>query len=123
MEEKLRFLIPRELVLNSNQSINHRVKGLKVKALRGMGCALGTATGSSPFSKYTVDVLVYAPSKRRIDPPNMYPTVKPLVDGLTDAGLWEDDDHEHMESMTFLYGGESLLPKAFIIDLIVKGVN
>lgn len=29
--------------------------------------------------------------KRRRDPHNYYPTIKAIVDGLVDAGLWPDD--------------------------------
>lgn len=120
-EQVFRFPIPREVVLNANQGVHHRVKGLRVKSLRSMGEALASATCSLTFTKFSVDVYVYAPSKRRIDPPNLYPTVKPLIDGLTDANIWEDDDHEHMTEMTFKYGGLSTLPDMFIIDFIIKG--
>ncbi|WP_172121434.1 hypothetical protein [Actinomyces faecalis] len=32
----------------------------------------------------------------RMDPANAYPTVKAVLDGLTDAGVWEDDDSGHV---------------------------
>lgn len=115
-----RFPVPREIILNSNQSIFRRVKGLRAKELRKMGGLLGKATKEHHFDDYHVDVFVYPPSKRRIDPPNLYPTVKPLIDGLTDANIWDDDDHEHMSVMSFYYGGLSTLPNMFIIDLVVE---
>lgn len=116
-----RFPIPREIMLNANQSLHFLVKGFCAKSLRDMACDLGTETCSLVFDKYTVNVNVYPPSKRRIDPPNLYPTVKHLVDGLTDAGVWTDDDWTHMSSMKFMYGGLSKLTDSFIIDLIVTG--
>lgn len=33
---------------------------------------------------------------RRRDPHNYYPTVKPIIDGLTDAGFWPDDTPEYV---------------------------
>lgn len=42
-----------------------------------------------------VDLLVmehYPKRVSRADPPNLWPTVKHLIDGMTDAGLWPDDD-------------------------------
>jgi crossover junction endodeoxyribonuclease RusA len=38
-------------------------------------------------------VTVHLPVKgnRRRDPHNWFPTIKPIVDGLVDAGLWPDD--------------------------------
>lgn len=120
-EQSFKFPVPREIVLNANQSVNFRVKGLIAKALRDMGESLGNATKEHEFTKYVVDVYVYPPSKRRIDPPNLYPTVKHLVDGLTDAQVWKDDDWEHMEYMTFRYGGLSQMKEMFVIELKVKG--
>ena len=35
---------------------------------------------------------------RRRDPHNYYPTVKPIVDGLVDAGLWPDDTPDFVET-------------------------
>ena len=49
-------------------------------------------------------ITVSPPSKRRMDPPNFYPTVKALVDGLTDAGLWSDDNGHILKAMSFILG-------------------
>lgn len=35
-------------------------------------------------------------TNRRRDPHNYYPTIKPIIDGLTDAGLWPDDTAEYV---------------------------
>lgn len=37
----------------------------------------------------------------RFDAPNMYPTVKPLIDGFTDAGYWTDDDYHVIRRTIF----------------------
>lgn len=58
-----------------------------------------------PF--FNVLVIVQPDTKRRFDPPNLNPTVKALIDGLTDCGWWEDDDFRHMGEMSFRYGGTS----------------
>lgn len=114
------FPVPREIVLNANAVKHYRLKGLCAKALREMAMALGESTKERYFDKYSIDVYVYAPSKRRIDPGNLYPTIKPLIDGLTDANLWEDDDAEHLTRLSFMYGGLSEMPECFIIKMIVK---
>lgn len=59
------------------------------------------------FHNFTMAVTVCPPTRRRLDPPNLYPTVKALTDGLTDAGWWEDDDFEHLLEVRFRYGGLS----------------
>lgn len=60
------------------------------------------------FNEFTVNVLVCPPTKRRIDPPNLYPTVKNLLDGcVTDVGIAPDDDFKHIKRFSFEYGGLS----------------
>lgn len=122
-ELNLRFPIPREIVLNSNQPLAHRVKALRVKALREMAESLGGTLSEAPFDFFTIDVYVYPPSNRRIDPPNLYPTAKPLIDGLTDANLWEDDDYSHLYRTSFYYGGRSGCPDLFLLELKVKEIE
>lgn len=58
----------------------------------------------SPAHPCHVTVTIAPPTNRRMDPPNWYPTVKALIDGLTDAGLWTDDNRSVIESMTFICG-------------------
>ena len=47
-----------------------------------------------PFPPAIVATTFDVPDKRRRDPHNYYPTVKAIVDGLVDAGLWPDDTPE-----------------------------
>lgn len=75
----------------------------------------------SPDKPCTVAVTVYAPTRRRLDPPNPYPTVKALIDGLTDANLWPDDNHEVIKMMSFQYGGMSGESGKFKIVLDIEG--
>lgn len=59
------------------------------------------------FSHFGINVTVCPPTRRRLDPPNLYPTVKALIDGLTDACWWSDDDFTHLLYTSFRYGGLS----------------
>ena len=43
-----------------------------------------------------VDYYLATRTRTRFDPLNAAPTVKALIDGLTDAGVWVDDDDEHL---------------------------
>lgn len=36
------------------------------------------------------------PQQRKRDPSNWFGTVKPIIDGFTDARLWPDDDETHV---------------------------
>lgn len=51
-----------------------------------------------PLCKARVRVVatLHTRTNTRMDPANSYPTVKALVDGMTDARLWPDDDSEHL---------------------------
>lgn len=55
------------------------------------------------FDTYTI----YSPTKSKLDPPNLYPTVKAIIDGMTDAGIWTDDNHKVIKKLSFVYGGLS----------------
>lgn len=65
---------------------------------------------------------IYSPTKRRLDPPNFYPTVKALVDGLTDAGIWTDDNSEVIKFMTFKRGKLSEIPGKYRVRLEIREV-
>lgn len=41
-----------------------------------------------------VNVIFNVPDRRRRDPHNWIATVKPIIDGLVDAGFWPDDTAE-----------------------------
>lgn len=66
---------------------------------------LGTIPFSSPFmyDRCVVKIGVSPPTKRVCDPPNYYPTVKPVIDGLTDTLWWEDDNFHYINSTEFHY--------------------
>lgn len=72
------------------------------------------------FQSFRVEVKVYPPTARRIDPVNLYPTCKPIIDGLTDCGWWDDDDYTHLKKISFMYGGVSPVKKHFTIELTVE---
>lgn len=75
------------------------------------------------FNVFEVEVIVQPPTARRIDPVNLYPTCKPLIDGLTDCGWWADDDFKHLKKISFSYGGVSEVKKHFTITFIVKELS
>ena len=56
------------------------------------------------FTTFTVDVEVSSYNKAIFDPPNFYPTVKPIIDGLTDTSWWADDNFHYLTAMTFTAG-------------------
>ena len=69
-----------------------------------------------------VVVHVCPPTAQRCDPPNLYPTVKALIDGLTDASWWADDDYKAIPVMEFRYGGKSGVRSAYRVVLTITPV-
>lgn len=55
----------------------------------------GHLTRAMPLSFVQLSLPTAQPKRRR-DPSNWAPTTKAVVDGMTDAGLWIDDDSTHV---------------------------
>lgn len=113
-------------MLNANDRMNWARKAKITAYLRQIGRL------NVPKGKYVTHtknrpcglvVTIYAPTKRRMDPPNFYPTVKALIDGMTDAGIWTDDSHEVIKFMTFEYGGLSGLKDKYRVEIEVEEVE
>lgn len=64
---------------------------------------------------------VKPPTNRRFDPPNIYPTVKALIDGLTDAGIWEDDNGKIIKMISFISSCKSNT-KDYEVKLKIGGI-
>lgn len=75
------------------------------------------------FTTFKITMTVRPPTRRRLDPPNLSPTLKALVDGLTDACWWDDDDYRHLVETSFRYGGLSGTPGKWRIVLDVEEVD
>lgn len=75
------------------------------------------------FEHFTMRIDVFPPSRRRLDPPNLWPTVKALTDGATDAVGWPDDDFAHLLETSFRYGGLSGDKETWKINLVITAVT
>jgi crossover junction endodeoxyribonuclease RusA len=83
--------------LTANQRMHHYTRASLVKAWRGYTCTLATRAGLPPIEKARVVCYLHFHDRRRRDPANFYPTVKACVDGLVDAGVFEDDDYTRVQ--------------------------
>lgn len=55
-------------------------------------------------NKVSVTLVVFPPTRRKMDPPNMWATLKPILDAFTDAGWWEDDNSDFIPITNFARG-------------------
>ncbi|WP_238142830.1 hypothetical protein, partial [Streptococcus suis] len=77
----------------------------------------------SPSNPCEVTVTIYSPTKSKLDPPNLYPTVKAIIDGMTDAGIWTDDNHKVIKKLSFVYGGLSKEKGHYKFIFDIEGVK
>ena len=110
MTEVLRFSVPTlpKVALSPNGAKGGHW-GARAKAAYELRdavrkCAQSALVGRSGFERAAVGVEYRIASKRRQDGcyrprdlPNMVSSLKPLYDGLIDAGVLRDDRYEHME--------------------------
>lgn len=68
-------------------------------------------------------IVISPPTKRRMDTPNWYPTVKALIDGLTDAGVFVDDNDAVIKSYMFTRGPVTSNKKYGIKLVITKDID
>lgn len=131
-QESLVIAVPQKKIINANQALHHRAKAARVKHLRALSRSLGIkhqeqviSSGCEfpKFDTYKVKFVVYQPQRRWMDPPNFSPTSKAFIDGLTDAGWWDDDNLEKSLETTFVYGGLSGLKGHYIFELIIFDVT
>lgn len=88
--------VPEELWMSANDRFHWTQRSTRTKALRGLGCLAARAAGLRDLGPTLVTAHIGYPRAGRADPANAYPTVKALIDGFVDAGVWSDDDHTHV---------------------------
>lgn len=97
-------------MLSANDRMNPHAKAAITAHLRQLSAYRANHQGIYLDRTYDEDwpavvvVTVNPPTRRRMDPPNWCPTVKALVDGLTDAGIWTDDNSTVIPVMVFRSG-------------------
>lgn len=84
--------------LSLNDREHWAVKARKAKAWRFQAsvAAQFTISGNRRQSRSFVEVTFPVKQNRRRDPHNAIATVKPIIDGLVDAGVWPDDTDEYV---------------------------
>ena len=82
-------------ITSNRQPRNVYAKGRIVKMIRGK--TLELAQNFPAMGKVRVHVTWWVNDKRRRDTDNMQPMLKPIYDGIVDAGIVPDDTPEFME--------------------------
>jgi crossover junction endodeoxyribonuclease RusA len=99
--------LPRDLWFTSNDlpNMHYMVRSQKAAAVRALAAIAAKCAGETPVDRCRITVTASLPTARRFDPTNIAGTVsKHAIDGFTDAGLWEDDNSEHVVFVGFQRG-------------------
>jgi len=96
-------------LLSMNDRDHWRARARKVKDWRAVASYAAQDRTRHPrlLGPSVVHVTLPVADSRRRDPHNYYPTIKAIVDGLVDAGLWPDDTPEWVRTVE-----PTLAPKA-----------
>ncbi len=113
------FTISPDLWLSANQRLHWAPKSKRTAALREMGYTAVTADPIGSFDVTHVAAFIGYPTNAKADPANAAPTVKALIDGMTDAGVWADDDSTHVLGPTFLRDPKSPTPGHYTVRLVL----
>jgi crossover junction endodeoxyribonuclease RusA len=113
----LTFTIPKSLFLSANDRPHWAVKMRMVRELRRMGLIRGHDV--EPQGTTHVAAFIGYLRNGKADPANAAPTVKALIDGLVDAGVWPDDDSTHVIGPTYLRDPKSTTPGHYTVRLVL----
>lgn len=114
----LTFSIPAELWLSANQRMHWAPKAKSTRRLREMGRAQGFRTRTFDGPTHVAAFIGYT-RNGTADPANAAPTIKALIDGMTDAGVWPDDDSTHVIGPTYLRDPKSPTPGHYTVRLVL----
>lgn len=112
------FTIPADLWLSHNQRLHWADKAKRTKALREMGWATARRDKVPAHDVTHVAAFIGYPRNGKADPANAA-VVKPLIDGMTDAGVWPDDDSTHVIGPTYLRDPKSPTPGHYTVRLVL----
>lgn len=101
---ELTFLIPDSLWLSANDRRHWADRAKRTKGIRFMAYATARSELLADLGTSHVAAFIGYPRNGKADPANAAPTVKALIDGLVDAGVWPDDDSTHVIGPTYLRG-------------------
>ncbi|WP_107768484.1 hypothetical protein [Nocardioides terrigena] len=119
MSTELIYPIPAAYWLSANQRLHWAPKAKRTAWLREVGKQAAELHNVGPFDVTHVAAFIGYTKNGTADPSNATPTVKALIDGMTDAGVWPDDDSTHVIGPTFLRDPKSKVPDHYTVRLVI----
>ena len=96
-----------------------KMRAIKSYRAKARAAAEEQGVESGPWERATVSVTFFHGQKRRRDDVNALASLKPAYDGLVDARLLVDDDHEHLVTLGCRFEIDRKAPR---VELLVTRV-
>lgn len=103
--------------LSLNDRGSWRVWATPIAAWRHHACELAKAANIPTLTRATITGHIYKNRAGRYDPHNLFATLKPIIDGIVDAGVLADDDHTHLTASLEHGGIDRTQPPHIIITI------
>lgn len=103
--------------LSLNDRDHYRTRAKKTKAWRAYTEHAVRAAGVPTLARATITGHIYKNRAGRYDPHNLFATLKPIIDGIVDAGTLADDDHTHLRAALEHGGIDRTQPPHIIITI------
>lgn len=117
MTTELTFTIPKSWWISANDRAHWAVKARATRHLRELAAV--TARQVEPVGVVHVAAFIGYLRNGKADPSNAAPTIKALLDGMTDAGVWPDDDSTHVIGPTYLRDPKSPTAGHYTVRLVL----
>lgn len=101
MSHQLTLDIPRAWWWSANDRLHWAAKAKRTSAIRQAAMIAARNAGLPTYQQVAVCAWIGYPRNGKADPSNAATVVKAALDGCTDAGLWPDDDSEHVVAVTY----------------------
>lgn len=109
--------VPKGIWLSANDRMHWAPKSERTRQLRTLGNVHGRRIGQLGTSH--VAAFIGYPRAGKADPANAAPTVKALIDGFVDAGVWPDDDSTHVLGPTYLRDPSTRTPGLYRVRFVI----
>ena len=106
--------------LTSNQRLHWADRSRRTAAIRLL--ARHAARELPVVEHCRVTAAIGYPTASKADPSNAAPTVKAVLDGITDAGVWADGDSEHVLAVTYVRGETTKRRGMYRVEIEIEEV-
>jgi crossover junction endodeoxyribonuclease RusA len=120
MTTELTIYIPQAIWLSANQRLHWRPKAERTAALRMLGRNAATTARIGKHGTTHIAAFIGYLRGGKADPANASVTTKALIDGMVDAGVWDDDDSTRVLGPTFLRDPKSDRPGHYRVRMVLS---